>query len=42
MKFLDYAILLIICAALYAAVRHVKRNKGACNGNCAECGKKCK
>ncbi|MBQ3168544.1 MAG: FeoB-associated Cys-rich membrane protein [Clostridia bacterium] len=42
MKFLDYAVLLVIFALLYTAVRHTAKKKGACSGNCAECGKKCK
>lgn len=42
MKALDYIILVVICSLLYAAVRRIRKGKGACSGNCAACSKKCR
>ena len=39
---MEILILLLVAAGLFFALRHMKKNKSTCGGNCAGCTMDCK
>ncbi len=41
MQFIDYVLIAAIVLAIVLAVRHIRKKRGSCCGDCASCGKNC-
>ena len=41
MQFIDWLLIAAIVLAVFFAVRHIRKKRGACCGDCASCSKSC-